>query len=149
MQIKTILVATDFSEDANSALDYAVEFSKVFESKLRLIHAYHVDTPAVYGGFDSALMIPQDILEPIRQGAEASIEAQVKQLAATGVDVKGRAVKENAVSAILEEAERLSADLIVMGTRGLTGLKHVLVGSTAERTVRLAQCPVVTVKAKS
>jgi nucleotide-binding universal stress UspA family protein len=149
MQIKTILVATDFSEDANSARDYAVEFSKVFESRLRLIHAYHVDTPAVYGSFDGGLMIPQDILEPIRRGAEASIEVQVKELAAAGLDVEGRAVNKNAVSAILEEAEQLSADLIVMGTRGLTGLKHVLVGSTAERTVRLAQCPVVTVKAKS
>ncbi len=49
--------------------------------------------------------------------------------------------------AILRAAEELDADLIVMGTRGLTGLKHVVLGSIAERTVRMAHCPVLTVKA--
>jgi nucleotide-binding universal stress UspA family protein len=52
-------------------------------------------------------------------------------------------------SAILDLAESLPADLIVMGTQGRTGLKHVLLGSVAERTVRLAPCPVLTVKAKT
>ena len=75
--------------------------------------------------------------------------ALVKDVAEEGTDVEGRAVMDYASRAILDEAERLPADLIVMGTRGLTGLKHVLVGSTAERIVRLAACPVLTVKAKS
>ena len=49
---------------------------------------------------------------------------------------------------MVDTAERIGADLIVMGTRGLTGLKHVVLGSVAERTVRLAPCPVITVKEK-
>jgi len=52
------------------------------------------------------------------------------------------------VPAILEVAQTHHADLIVMGTRGLTGLRHALLGSVAERTVRLAPCPVLTVKAR-
>jgi nucleotide-binding universal stress UspA family protein len=54
-----------------------------------------------------------------------------------------------ASSAIVESADQLGADLIVMGTRGLTGMKHILLGSVAERTVRLAHCPVMTVKGPS
>jgi nucleotide-binding universal stress UspA family protein len=56
---------------------------------------------------------------------------------------------EYASRAILDEAERLLADLIVMGTRGLTGLEHLVLGSTAERVIRLARCPVMTVRTKS
>lgn len=54
---------------------------------------------------------------------------------------------EPATTAIVEEAQRIGADLIVMGTRGHTGLKHVVLGSVAERVVRTAPCPVLTVKA--
>jgi universal stress protein A len=149
MTIKTILVATDFSDDANAALETAVDFAKSFGAKLELLHAYHVDVPAVYGGFGGDFVMPQDILEPIRQAANASMEKLVKDVSAKKVEVDGRAVMEHAVQAILEHADRLSADLIVTGTRGLTGLKHVLIGSTAERIVRLAPCPVLTVKAKA
>jgi nucleotide-binding universal stress UspA family protein len=149
MKIRIILVATDFSDDANAALEAASELAKLCGSELKLLHAYHVDIPAIYGRFGGDFVIPQNILEPIRQAAEASIQALVEGEAAKGTDVRGRAVMEHASRAILDEAERLPADLIVMGTRGLTGLKHVLVGSTAERVVRLATCPVLTVKAKS
>lgn len=149
MKIKTILVATDFSDDATAAVEAAIDFAKAFGSKLRLIHAYHVEMPAVYGGFGGDFVIPQDILEPIREGAEATMNKLLEELAGKGVEVEGRVVMEYPSRAILAEAERLPADMIVVGTRGLTGVKHVLVGSTAERVVRLAHCPVVTIKARS
>jgi nucleotide-binding universal stress UspA family protein len=148
MPFKTILVATDFSDDAKAALDTAIEFAKAFGSKLALVHAYHVEVPAVYGGFGGDFVIPQDILEPIREGAEASMNELLKELQGKGVDVDGRVVMEYPSRAILAEADRLRADMIVLGTRGLTGVKHVLVGSTAERVVRLAHCPVMTIKAE-
>jgi nucleotide-binding universal stress UspA family protein len=75
------------------------------------------------------------------------MEQLVKEVAAKGVEVEGRVVMEHASTAIVEEASQLPADLIVIGTRGLTGLDHLLLGSTAERVLRLAHCPVVTVKA--
>ena len=65
------------------------------------------------------------------------------------MEAESEVVAEAPSFAIQEAAQRTSADLIVIGTRGLTGLKHVLLGSTAERTVRLAPCPVLTVKAEN
>lgn len=147
MKIKTILVPTDFSQGAGAALDTAVGFATTFGARLQLFHAYHLDVPPLYGGFGGEFSTPFDILEPIRQEAESAMEQLVKEVAAKGVEVEGRVVMEHASTAIVEEASQLPADLIVIGTRGLTGLDHLLLGSTAERVLRLAHCPVVTVKA--
>ena len=149
MQIKTILVATDFSSDADAAIEMAIEFAQAFDSKLELFHAYHVEIPPIYAGFGGDFTRPEDILEPIREGAEATMNKLVEEVAARGLDVRGRVAMDHASRAILDEAERLLADLIVMGTRGLSGLDHLVLGSTAERVIRLAHCPVMTVKTKS
>ena len=149
MQIKTILVATDFSSDADAAIEMAIEFALAFDSKLELFHAYHVEIPPIYAGFGGDFTRPEDILEPIREGAEATMNKLVEEVAARGLDVRGRVAMDYASRAILDEAERLLADLIVMGTRGLSGLDHLVLGSTAERVIRLAHCPVMTVKTKS
>lgn len=149
MEIKTILVATDFSDDAKSATDFAADLARSLGSRLRLLHAYHIDLPAIYASYSGDFVIPNDILEPARQAAETSLGNLIKNLAGNDLDVQGRTVMEHPVQAILDEAERLPADLIVLGTRGLTGIKHVLLGSTAERIVRLATRPVITVKSGS
>jgi len=149
MQIKTILVATDFSNDAEAAVETGIELAKAFGAKLELFHAYHVEIPPIYAGFGGDFTRPEDILGPIREGAEATMDRLVEDVAAKGVPVQGRIAMDHASRAILEEAERVLADLIVIGTRGLTGLEHLVLGSTAERVLRLAHCPVMTVKAKS
>jgi nucleotide-binding universal stress UspA family protein len=61
------------------------------------------------------------------------------------VDATGLAIEESAAMAILDVAKERSVDLIVMGTRGLTGLKHFALGSVADRVVRSAPCPVLTI----
>ena len=149
MQIKTILVATDFSNDADAAVEAAIDLAKAFDSKLELFHAYHVEIPPIYAGFGGDFTRPEDILGPIREGAEATMNQLVEEVAAKGVTVHGRISMDHASRAILDEAERVLADLIVIGTRGLTGLEHFVLGSTAERVLRLANCPVLTVKSKS
>ncbi len=149
MQIKTILVPTDFSSDADAAIEAAIDLAEAFDAKLELFHAYHVEIPPIYAGFGGDFTRPEDILEPIREGAEATMNRLVEEVAARGLDVRGRVAMDYASRAILDEAERLLADLIVMGTRGLTGLEHLVLGSTAERVIRLARCPVMTVRTKS
>jgi nucleotide-binding universal stress UspA family protein len=149
MQIKTILVATDFSQDADAAVEAAIEFAKAYGAKIELYHTYHVEIPPIYAGFGGDFARPEDILEPIREGAEATMEKLVAEVAAKGVSVEGRVALEHASRGILDEAERVLADLIIMGTRGLTGIEHLVLGSTAERVLRLANCPVLTVKTKS
>ena len=149
MQIKTILVPTDFSDDAEAALEEAVELAKTFGAKLELFHAFHLEVPPIYGGFGGDFTNPQDILEPIREAAQASMDDLVDRLSKRGANVRGRVMMEHAAPAILAEAERVLADLIVMGTRGLSGLDHLVLGSTAERVIRMAHCPVLTIRRKS
>jgi universal stress protein A len=149
MQIKTILVATDFSEDADTAIETAIELAKTFDAKLELFHAYHVEIPPSYAGFGGDFARPEDILQTIHEGAQGAMNRLVEDVAEKGLDVRGRVAMDRASVAILDEADRLLADLIVMGTRGLTGLEHLVLGSTAERVIRLAPCPVLTVKTKA
>lgn len=146
MKIQSILVPTDFSDDARSALDTAVDWAAEFGATIHIVHAYFVDVPAVYGGYGGDFLLPADILEPVREAAENSVAELVAEAGQRGVSVEGRAMLGDASSSILAEAERLNSDLIVMGTRGLTGLKHVILGSTAERVVRKSPCFVLTVK---
>ncbi|MHA7836034.1 MAG: universal stress protein, partial [bacterium] len=147
MKIETILVPTDFSEDAQKALAVAKDWARRFDARIVLLHAYRVDlpmsTPALGGGF----VLPDRFYEELRAEATKQVEALAAETSREGVEARGIAVEERASVAIVEEAEKLSADLIVMGTRGLTGIKHVALGSVAERVVREAPCPVLTVKA--
>ena len=146
MQVKTILVPSDFSSHAAKALETAVELAKVFEAKIVIVHAYLVQPPpsvSMQGGY----VIPEGYFEQARDHAHQQVELLASQQKGSGVEVEGKAVEAAASQAILEAAEEIAPDLIVMGTRGQTGLKHVLLGSVAERIVRLADCPVLTVKA--
>lgn len=148
MNIKTILVPSDFSSHANKALEMAIELAKVFKAKIVIVHAYLVQPPpsvSMEGGY----VIPEGYFEQARDHAHQQVALLAEQQKASGVDVEGKAVEAPASQAILEAAEEISPDLIVMGTRGQTGLKHVLLGSVAERVVRLAECPVLTVKGES
>ena len=146
MNVSTILVPTDFSADADKALSTATELAKLFGARIVIIHAYQVNIPVVSpiaGGY----ALPQGFYEDLRSQAIAQVEKLAQQAASEGIEVTGIALQERAAVAIAAHAESLPADLIVMGTRGLTGLKHVLLGSVAERVVREAPCPVLTVKA--
>lgn len=96
-------------------------------------------------GGDYALS--QGFYEDLQSEATARVERAAKELAAEGIAAPGIALSDPASAAIVAQAASLPADLIVMGTRGLTGLKHVVLGSVAERVVRTAPCSVLTVKA--
>jgi len=145
MKIETILVATDFSDAASKAIDTAVEFAKKFEAQLVIVHAYRVEIPMASPMMAGAYVLPQGFFEQIGNHAKAHIEATAKEIEGRGVSVIGVAIEQSPAEAIVEEAKSRPADLIVMGTRGLTGLKHVALGSIADRVVRTAPCPVLTV----
>lgn len=148
MKVNTILVPTDFSADADNALATATELARVFDAKIVLLHAYHVDVP-VFSTMAGGYALPQGFYDDVRKYATSQIDEVVEKLAADGIEATGIVICEPAALAIVAHAESLPADLIVMGTRGHTGLKHVLLGSVAERVVRLAACPVLTVKASA
>ena len=139
-----ILVPTDFSEHADAALDTAIEVARSFGAKIWLLHCYAIH-PA--GVAPYAIAAPVSYAEDIRKAAVQRLRACCEKIETGGIVVEGSASQVYPPEAIAEKAEEIGADLIVMGTRGLTGIKHVILGSVAERTMRVAPCPVLTVKA--
>jgi nucleotide-binding universal stress UspA family protein len=144
--IDKIIVAVDFSEHADRALDAAIEFAKQFGAELHLIHALDVRIPMMT---PYEVVIPTAFIEQARGAVRSKLEVLVQKAATEGVTATSHMTEAPAASAIVELAEELGADLVVMGTRGHTGLKHVLLGSVAERTLRHAPCSVLTVKASA
>lgn len=146
MKMDTILVPTDFSTDAQRALEVGAEMARAFGGRIVLLHAYFQDF--TLGGGAGGVILPEGFYVEYRNQATLRVETLAKETAIReSVDVQGVAIHQMPWSAIVEQAEALPADMIVMGTRGLTGIKHVTLGSTAERVVRKAKCPVLTVKA--
>jgi len=144
--IRKILVAVDFSEYADSVLDVAVEFAGRFGADLHLVHAFDVRIPLVT---PYEVAIPTAFIEEAREAAASKLGALTRKIAAEGVSATSHLSEVPAASAIVDLAEELRVDLIIMGTRGHTGLKHVLLGSVAERTLRHGPCSVLTVKESS
>jgi nucleotide-binding universal stress UspA family protein len=141
--IKTILVPVDFSTHSRSALEYAIGLAKTFGAKVHLVHAYHLP---IQVATPEQIAMPTDLWAAIRDAAARRLDKSAELVTAAGLSVETHLTEGNPSSAVVELATKLGADLIVMGTRGLSGLKHVLLGSVAERTVRLAPCPVLTLK---
>ena len=144
MQFHKILVPTDFSKSADHALARAIEFAKLAQGEIHLLHAYEL--PTTIGALDVPLALPQDFFDQVRDASQRYLDERAKRASAQGVKVQTHLTCDAPTRAILDAAEKIGPDLIVMGTRGRTGMKHVLLGSVAERTVRLAACPVMTVK---
>lgn len=142
MDIKTILVPTDFSDYAEHAYNWALGLAADCKAKVILFHA----TPTM-----AHLAFPESVYYPDLARMEreliADAEKQVAQFAAkkgtSSVPVETRVSLGEAVWEICRMAEREHADLIIMGSHGRTGLSHVVLGSVAERVVRHASCPVL------
>lgn len=143
MKLEQILVALDFSPHSERALDAAIGLAKRFDSKLHLFHAYHLPVTVAT---PEQIVIPRDFWKSVRDAASSKLEEAADRVEKEGVAVETHLTEMSPAPAIVEAAEKLGIDLIVMGTRGNTGLKHVLLGSVAERTLRTAPCPVLTIK---
>ncbi|HEX6901959.1 MAG TPA: universal stress protein [Thermoanaerobaculia bacterium] len=137
----TILAATDFSDTANAAMDWAVELARQQGGRVELVHAVTVP-PSVPGYIPS---VGLDFEEEVRRAAEARLEQTVAGWRERGVEVSTFLGPGTPSQVILERARATQAAAVVIGTRGLTGLRHLLMGSTTQRVVHGARCPVLTV----
>jgi universal stress protein A len=141
--IREILVPTDFSECARKALQYAIPLAKQHHANITLLH---VTAPVPYPGGE---YVGPDYMT-VETELRASSEKKLKQLAAAEVphEITARCIAESgsAANAIVENATKIPADLIVISTHGHSGLKHVFLGSVAEHVVRRAPCPVLVVR---
>lgn len=145
-QIKKVVVATDFSENAQPAIDAAVTVAKTFEAEVHLVHAFQTPVPIVS---PYEVVVPDGFLEQARESAAKSLKAAEEKISSAGVTVTSHLAEVPAAPAIARIAGELEADLVVVGTHGHTGFKHLVLGSVAERTIRLAPCSVLTVKSKT
>ena len=144
MEIDKIVVAIDFSEHSRRALVEAIGLAKKFDAELHLIHCFQIYPIGAAAPYD--VMLPPDLGRTIEEAARGQLSEWRSEASAQKVRAQMHLSANVAAEGIAELAKALGADLIVMGTRGLSGLKHVLLGSVAERTIRLAPCPVLTVK---
>jgi len=136
-----ILVATDFGGAADRALDLAVELATKFESRLTLLHASAIPSSA-FSAYADGLAWPTEEMD---RAAKKELEAAVSKVKGRYPRTEGVLASREPWEAILDVAKARGADLIVMGTHGRRGLAHALIGSVAERVVRLSPIPVLTV----
>jgi nucleotide-binding universal stress UspA family protein len=144
LDIKKIIIPTDFSENGSHAMEYGVQLAKQVGAKVLLLHVIPLGT---YVSAASSAPLPAEAIDALAATARTNLSDQGKKLSkAYGVPIDVLVVDGPAPAAIAELAKAQSADLIVMGTQGRTGLKHVLLGSVAEHVVRHSSIPVLTVR---
>jgi nucleotide-binding universal stress UspA family protein len=140
--IHKVLVPTDFSETSGAAYETAIELGQRLAVELCLVHVHQV--PA-YVFPDGLLPLSPDLLDEMERAVTAELERQARRARAAGLTVCVRSRTGVIHQEILDEAIVWAADLFVMGTHGRSGLSHALLGSVAERVLRKAPCPVLTV----
>ena len=139
--IEHILVAHDFSDNAEPALAYAVSLAEKFRARLTLMHAY--ERPAY--SYPESLVEDFDFETKVDRAAARALEGVAARVRSAAIPVTVLLRKGTPSVEIVAAAEQANADLIVMGTHGRRGLSRALVGSVAETVVRTAPCPVLTV----
>ena len=136
-----ILFPTDGSNGANAALEHAIEQALTHEATLHALYVVEKMFPAVEAA-------APDVLDKLENEGERSLEAARAEANAAGVEsIRGTVAAGSPYRQILGYADEHGIDMIVMGTHGRRGLDRHLLGSVAEKVVRSADCPVVTVRA--
>jgi nucleotide-binding universal stress UspA family protein len=138
--IRSILVPHDFSETAQHALDFALDLAAALGAKVNLVFAYDV----LAYGFPEAPAMAIDTTQ-IERAARTELESLASRARRPGVAIEWVVRKGPAWSEINAAAKDTGADLIVIGTHGRRGVARALLGSVAEKVVRTAPCPVLTV----
>ncbi len=139
-----ILFALDFSENSEHAFEYAMTMAKNFNSRLFILHV--IQEPVDLSGFYVPHISFEKLEKEIEEGAEKMMEKFCVKMIGEFTNYETGIVSGIPYEEILKKAEQEEVSMIVMGTQGRKGIDHLLFGSTAERVVRNAKCPVLTVR---
>lgn len=139
-----ILTAIDFSENSELAFDYAITMATQFNSELTIMHV--INEPIDLRGFYVPHISFEQLEKEIEEGAAKMMETFCSTKLGSFTNYKSVLVSGIPYEEITRKAEEIGASLIILGTHGRTGLDHILFGSTAERVVRSAACPVMTIR---
>lgn len=140
MTAQHILVPTDFSAYADQALDYAMALAQALQARLTLLHVIHLSALTI-GDMPPAVL--SATLQEMATTAHQRMQVTLTRVHHAGLQVDSAIIEGMPLQTIIDTAQDKGADLIIMGTHGRTGLTHVLMGSVAEKVVRLAPCPVL------
>ncbi len=144
---QSILVATDFSHAARAGLEKAAQLARDIDAKVTVCHVLDPSPLAPYatrGDSNAQLQMGQDVEKAIHEALTEVLKTYFADVPKTKTAL---IVGSNAAESICHYAAKEDTDLIVLSTHGRTGLAHLLIGSVAERVVRHAPCPVLTVRA--
>ena len=142
--VNRILVPMDFSDHAISALSYAKEIAATFDAQLQVVHVIEESVhPACYAIGKSSVF---ELMPDVKNKSEKEMRRLFEESSGPSSNAEYHVIEGFASSEILRFAKKNKSDLIIIATHGLTGLKHLLLGSVAEKVVRAAECPVFTVK---
>lgn len=146
-EFKRILVAFDGSEDSKKAVKAACALAKRLDSSLALVHIFSVPVYA-YGGPAGVPAVSVESLEgAAKRQATEMVESGLQLTKSEGIEARGELVESGAIAeAIVSFATRQGVQLIVLGTRGMTGLKKVLMGSVSSGVLNHSVCPVLVVR---
>lgn len=139
--IQHILVAHDFGDTAEPALVYATSIAEKFGARITILHAY--ERPAY--GYPESLIEDFDFETQIERAAQKALDGVAERAKRAGVEITVLLRRGKPWMEIIAAAETIKADLIVMGTHARRGVARALLGSVAEKVVRSAPCPVLTV----
>ena len=142
---KTFLVPTDFSSCARKAAEEALMLAKSFSGRVVFFHVLDLN-PSYTIAYAHELGISVPILPPAPEEIEPEWEAFLSGLPLEKVDWEKCTEEGQAATAIVHQAKHMQTDMIVIGTHGRSGLPHALLGSVAEKVVRTASCPVLTIR---
>lgn len=139
---KRLLVPTDFGTSSDRALAYAADLAKALGSEMVVMHAW--DIPML--GFpDGAFIATAELATRVLEAAQQGLNAAVKLAESQGISARGVLKQGPTWQMIIEAAKEVDAGMIVLGTHGRHGLPRALLGSVAEKVVRTAHLPVLTV----
>jgi nucleotide-binding universal stress UspA family protein len=140
--LESIVVATDFSEIANHALDEAVDLAKRLGSKITLVHSFEIP---IYGFPDGVLIASAEVTANLQTGAQKELTRAIEARKASGVSITPVLRMGTPWEEVAAVAKESGAGLIVVGTHGRRGLTRALLGSVAERLLRTASLPVLVI----
>jgi nucleotide-binding universal stress UspA family protein len=145
LEFNNILIPNDFSENFNIAFEYAKELTKGRDS---LFHIIHVVEP-VYVPVDTAIYPNMNLTEVrsiLEKNAKEQLDKSLNTIDADNTKIKTQILKGIPEDAIIEYAKENNIDVICISTSGSSGFEHFLFGSTTEKLLRHAECPVIAVK---
>jgi nucleotide-binding universal stress UspA family protein len=141
--VRTILVAVDFSETSDHALEVGLDLAQAFGASVHVVHVYQIP---VYGFPDGAFLAGPEVATRLAQASQRGLDEIVARHASRGVAMVSHLKEGPAHEGILDTGEEISADLLIVGTHGRGAIAHALLGSVSEKIVRTSKIPVLTVR---